>query len=361
MGFSHLIIAWYEENKRDLPWRHTSDPYRIWVSEIILQQTRVEQGLDYYHRFIGRFPDVQSLAIAEEEEIMKIWQGLGYYSRARNMHHAAKTILHENQSAFPASYDELRKMKGVGDYSASAISSIAFGESQPVVDGNVMRVVARYMGITEPVNTTAGRKKVKQILSEFIDPVQPGIFNQAVMELGALVCKPKQPLCMQCPVMQDCHAFLNKVTNQLPVLAKARLPKVRFFNYLIIISRKEQECYLWLKKRTDNDIWKNLYDFPLIESERALSLGEIMAGEQWKDIAGLHELSVEPEMETARHLLTHRELRVNFILVRSDDYHHPEYLKVSLNDLHKYPVPRLIENILKKIVSRPGIFFKFPD
>jgi A/G-specific adenine glycosylase len=252
-------------------------------------------------------------------------------------------------------------MKGVGDYSASAISSIAFGESHPVVDGNVMRVVARFAGIMEPVNTLTGRKRVKQILSKYIDHEKPGIFNQAVMELGALVCKPKQPLCAQCPVMQHCHAYLNKVTDQLPLLTRASLPKVRYFNYLVILSMQEHENFIWLKKRTGNDIWKNLYDFPLIESEMELSLEDIIAGKQWKNITGQHKLSFEPVMETARHLLTHRELRVNFIFIESKGYHHPEYIKVNVNDIHKYPVPRLIENYLKKIAGRPGIFIKFPD
>jgi len=361
MSFSHLIMQWYGENKRDLPWRHTNDPYRIWVSEVILQQTRVEQGLAYYHRFVERFPDVESLAKADEEEVIKIWQGLGYYSRARNMHQSARTIHHDNQSIFPASYDELIKIRGVGDYSASAISSIAYGEAHPVVDGNVLRVVARFEGIMEPVNTSAGRKKVKKLLSKYIDPAQPGIFNQAIMELGALVCKPKQPLCLQCPIQRNCYAFGKKLTGELPSLNKARPSKVRFFHYLVIYSHQEQEDYIWLKKRTGADIWKNLYDFPLIEAESELSMKEIELNQQWRDITGPYELSIDPVIETARHLLTHRELRVKFILMVSHDYYHPGYVKINLKDFHKYPVPRLIENFLKKVALRPGIFFKFPD
>ena len=361
MSFSYLIIRWYGENKRDLPWRHTNDPYRIWVSEVILQQTRVEQGLAYYHRFVERFPDVESLAKAEEEEVIKIWQGLGYYSRARNMHHSARTIYHDNQSKFPASYDELIKIRGVGDYSASAISSIVYGESQPVVDGNVLRVIARFEGIREPVNTSAGKKKVKQILTTYIDPLQPGNFNQAIMELGALICKPKQPLCLQCPIMQNCKAYLDQLTNELPVLTKARPSTVRFFNYLVILSQQDQENYIWLRKRTGNDIWKNLYDFPLIETNSELSPEELKTNKQWKEITGLHEFVIDPVRETARHNLTHRELMVKFILMSSNDFYHQEYLKVNINDFHKYPVPRLIENFLKKVALRPGIFFKFPD
>ncbi|MCU0371008.1 MAG: A/G-specific adenine glycosylase, partial [Bacteroidales bacterium] len=264
--FSHLIICWYEANKRDLPWRHTTDPYRIWVSEIILQQTRVGQGLSYYQRFIDRYPDVGSLAMAEEEDVMKLWQGLGYYSRARNMHQAAQIIAGSNQAGFPASYAELKKIKGVGDYTASAVSSIAYGEPQPVVDGNVLRVMARYAGIREPVNTTTAKKKVREILAGMIDPLKPGIFNQAVMELGAVICKPRQPLCGQCPVIQDCYAFRNKLTAELPVIKKVKDLSLRYFNYLVILNRQGKYNYTWLKKRTGNDIWKNLYDFPLIET-----------------------------------------------------------------------------------------------
>jgi A/G-specific adenine glycosylase len=361
MGFSHLIMQWYGENKRDLPWRHTNDPYRIWVSEVILQQTRVEQGLAYYHRFVERFPDVESLARAEEEEVMKLWQGLGYYSRARNMHYSARALYRENQSRFPASYDEIRRMRGVGDYSASAISSIAYGEVQPVVDGNVLRVVARFVGIYEPVNTPAVRKKVREILEKLIDTDQPGIFNQAIMELGALVCKPKQPLCLHCPVGQDCFAYRNELTRDLPVLTKARPLKIRYFHYLVIISNQEKEHFIWLRKRTGEDIWKNLYDFPLVEAESELSPEDLENNQQWKDISGSYNLTISPVVETARHLLSHRELRVKFILITSNDFNHPEYLKVKLAELHKYPIPRLIENYLKKVASRPGIFFKFPD
>jgi len=292
---------------------------------------------------------------------MKIWQGLGYYSRARNMHQSARTIFYDNQSGFPATYDELRQIRGVGDYSASAISSIAYGESHPVVDGNVLRVIARFEGIMDPVNTSAGRKKVKEILLRYIDPRQPGIFNQAIMELGALVCKPKQPLCLQCPIMQHCCAYRDELTTRLPILTKTRPVTVRFFHYLVILSSQNHENYIWLRKRTGNDIWKNLYDFPLVEAAGELSIAEIKMSRQWKDITGSHKYKISPVMETARHLLTHRELRVKFIFIISNDYDHPEYLKVNINDFHKYPVPRLIENFLKKVASRPGIFSKIPD
>jgi A/G-specific adenine glycosylase len=361
MDFSSYIIQWYEINKRDLPWRHINDPYLIWVSEIILQQTRVEQGLSYYRRFVEQFPDVRSLANAPEDEVMKMWQGLGYYSRARNMHLSARTICNENRAKFPASYDEIRRMKGVGDYSASAIASIAYGEPCPVVDGNVLRVIARHNGIKEPVNTSSGRKKVKDILIRLIDHEQPGTFNQAVMELGALVCRPKQPLCPECPVSRDCYAYLNQLTRELPNLNKAKPSKTRFFNYLVILSNEDGKHFTWLRKRTGDDIWKNLYDFPLIETDSELSTEDLKETIQWKEITGANEYALLTVTETFRHVLTHRELNVKFILLSMKNYFHPDYLKVNEIDIQKYPVPRLIEIFFKKVALRPGIFFKFPD
>jgi len=308
-----------------------------------------------------QFPDVETLAKAEEEDVIKVWQGLGYYSRARNMHQSAKTIYQDYQSIFPASYEEIKRLRGIGDYSASAISSIAYGEPRPVIDGNVMRVVARYAGISEAVNSVAGKKMIMEFLLRQIDHDKPGDFNQAVMELGALVCKPKQPLCIQCPVHSGCFAHANGLTAGLPVTIKPRSVTVRFFNYLVISERKEDDWYIWLKKRTGNDIWKNLYDFPLIETERELSVKELENSEDWKLIAGAHHLQVIQVMNNARYLLTHRELRVKFFIIHADDYFHKDFLKIRFSDHHKYPVPRLIENFLKKVDDQPGIFSKFPD
>jgi A/G-specific adenine glycosylase len=361
MDFSDDIIQWYKVNKRDLPWRHTNDPYRIWVSEIILQQTRVEQGLAYYNRFVERFPDIEALSNAEEDEVMKVWQGLGYYSRARNMHRSAKSIQNENQAKFPASYDEIMRMHGVGDYSASAIASIVYGESRPVVDGNVLRVISRYSGIYEPVNSPAGKKKVKYILAGFIDRRQPGDFNQAIMELGALVCKPKQPLCPECPLRQNCFACLNKQTAELPHIKKPKSFRTRFFNYLVIVSNEGNQNYLWLKKRTADDIWKNLYDFPLVETESGLSEKELKNTGQWQGIMGSNSYEFSSVSDNVRHKLSHQALWVKFINISSDNFHHPDYLKVNVLEVKYYAVPKPIENFLKKVDFRPGIFFKFPD
>lgn len=361
MGFSYLIMQWYAKNKRDLPWRQTNDPYHIWVSEIILQQTRVDQGIEYYHRFLEKFPDVESLALAEEEDVMKVWQGLGYYSRARNMHYSAKIIRQEHQSVFPVSYDEILRLKGIGDYSASAISSIVYGTPHPVIDGNVIRLVSRYGGIKEPVNSTAGKKKIKTFLDTEIDHGQPGIFNQAAMEMGALVCKPKLPLCAECPLRDNCIAFREGTVSQLPVINKPKKISVRNFNYIVIFSGKKENPELWIRKRTSTDIWKNLYDFPLIETEHEIQEDDLIRLEEWKFITGLYSLTIGQSITYPKYKLTHQELRVKFFFIYSADYFHKDFLKVKISDIHNFPVSRLIENFLKKVSTSPGIFSQIPD
>ena len=214
MKFTRILEQWYNKNKRDLPWRRTRNPYHIWVSEIILQQTRINQGLDYYLRFLQKFPDIQSLAEAGEIEVLKIWQGLGYYSRARNMHAAAKEIMNLHKGIFPETYEEIRKLKGIGDYTAAAIASIAYGIPAPVVDGNVLRLFARFFGIKEPVDTEKGKKAVLEIAKQVINPRNPGDFNQAIMEFGALQCKPL-PDCRTCPLNSGCVAFKQKIVNYI--------------------------------------------------------------------------------------------------------------------------------------------------
>jgi A/G-specific adenine glycosylase len=347
--FRYLIISWYRENKRDLPWRRTKDPYRIWVSEVILQQTRVEQGRSYYERFIERFPDLQALAAAEQEDVMKTWQGLGYYQRAKNMHQAAISLISERQTEMPASYDELIKLKGIGDYSASAISSIAYGEAKPVVDGNVLRVMARYEGIREPVSSSTVRNKIREILATCIDPDEPGDFNQALMELGAMVCKPKNPQCEICPLKAHCYAFRHGITADLPTVTKAKALRTRYMHYLVIIGGPENDRHIWLKKRTAKDIWQNLYDFPLIETDKVFTTNEMQASQQWKGIFGEKETKLLTDPVSYRHILSHQELRVIVVQVLADLEEHENFIKTKISYLHKYPVPRLIEKYLKKV------------
>lgn len=348
MNFSEKIIRWYRLNRRGLPWRETGDPYRIWVSEVILQQTRVAQGLEYYRSFILKFPDIESLASAGEDEVMKAWQGLGYYSRARHMHAAAKTIMDKFGGRFPGRYDQIRQLSGIGDYTAAAIASIAFGEPCPVVDGNVKRVMARYAGIYEPVSKAAGGKKVLAMMTDLMDRQKPGDFNEAVMELGALVCKPRRPLCTQCPLGDACHAFLTGSVDRLPVIFKNPPLKTRHFHYLSIVAEDEKGQYTWLRKRPGRDIWRNLYDFPLLEAGRELSLEELRHSEGWKAILNGNYAGI---VHRAVHNLTHQRLNIVFIRVRSPGFHSEDYQKVYWEDLHNYPVPRPIENYLKIVAT----------
>jgi A/G-specific adenine glycosylase len=258
------LIEWYSHNKRDLPWRNTQNSYNIWVSEIILQQTRVNQGPNYYYRFIDRYPDIESLANSNIDDLLKVWQGLGYYSRARNMHHTAQDIVNNYNGKFPSDYHELIKLKGIGDYTASAMASISFDQPTPVLDGNVFRVIARIFGISESTQSITSRKHFKKILHELIKNENPGIFNQAIMEFGALQCIPKNPDCKNCPLNSVCFAYNKNSVADFPAKKRKVKQKVRYFNYLYIIYND----FTFIEKRTKNDIWKLLYQFPLLETKK---------------------------------------------------------------------------------------------
>ena len=300
MNFTKILAKWYDKNKRDLPWRRTKDPYRIWVSEIILQQTRIEQGWDYYLRFLEKFPILRALASAEEEEVLKLWQGLGYYSRARNMHAAAKEIMNLHQGIFPKTYEEIRKLKGIGDYTAAAISSIAFGIPSPVVDGNVLRLFSRFFGIRDPVDTQKGKTTVLEKAKELISPEHPGDFNQAIMEFGALQCKPT-PDCKTCPLKPGCVAFQQNRIAEFPVKSKKQRQRTRYFHYLFIITGKGKKRSVFLKKRTGNDIWKNLFDFPLIETEKAVSHKKLILLKEWNDLFSGMKVTLLKESKIPAH------------------------------------------------------------
>ncbi len=361
MSFGYLIINWYRKNKRDLPWRKTADPYKIWVSEVILQQTRVEQGMSYYHNFTRLFPDAGSLANAPEDAVMKAWQGLGYYSRARHMHEAARKIRDEYGQGFPSTYEELLKMKGIGEYTAAAVSSIAFGEPRPVVDGNVMRVVARYAGIGSAVNTALGKKQIIDFLRSRIDPESPGDFNQAVMELGALICVPRNPRCRDCPVSADCFARIHGKIPELPVLVKAKSTVVIHLNYLVLNQKQDNQTFTFIKKRTGSGIWKNLYDFPLIETVQEIGPEKLSQHEDFVLLMEGSRFSPPREVFSFRHLLSHRELKVKFFTFDVDNFSCKTVLKVPPEELCNYPVPRPIEKFIKKNSDRPGIFSENPD
>ena len=345
MNFITEIIGWYQQNKRDLPWRNTSDPYIIWLSEIILQQTRVEQGMPYFHRFAERFPTVSDFAGADEEEILKLWQGLGYYSRGRNMHHTAQLVMEQHAGYFPRKYDELIKLKGVGEYTAAAISSFSSNEAKAVVDGNVFRLLSRYFGIHEPINSGKAKKIFTDLANEIIDKNQPGLSNQAIMEFGSLQCRPKNPLCESCVLRLSCQAYNEELTSTLPIKIKKVAVRNRFFNYVIAIKNKQ----ILFSKRTGDDIWQNLYEFPLIESAHAVSSNEILRSSEFQNLFG-ENARIRSEHGPVKHLLSHQRIQVRYIFIEDfDDLHLAQkpWFYADIEDIDKLPSPKVIFAFLK--------------
>lgn len=338
------LIAWYHKNGRDLPWRHTRDPFKIWLSEIILQQTRVEQGRPYYERFIDTFPDITSLARSKEEKVLKLWQGLGYYSRARNLHKAAKQLLSQHGGKFPATYDEIRALPGVGEYTAAAIGSFAFNLSYPVVDGNVYRFLSRLFGIDTPIDSTAGKKEFRALATELIKNAPPHDFNQAIMEFGALTCVPVNPDCESCPFKLECVARQRNTVAGLPVKAKKQKVRNRYFNYVVL----REGTGFYLKQRTGKDIWTNLWEFPLIESNKKIREEDLL--KLTGDFFPLRAVVFHSGSETTKHLLSHQTLHTRFFeftLKRKVGL--PDgWKKVSAATLKKYPLPKLIERYLAR-------------
>jgi len=343
MSFSKRLIYWYLQNKRELPWRETTNPYYIWMSEIILQQTKVNQGLPYYKKFIKTFPTIHDLAKAEEDVVLKLWQGLGYYSRARNLHFSAKHIVNQLNGKFPNTYKDLLKLKGVGDYTASAIASICFNESTAVVDGNVYRVLSRYFGIKTSINSTKGIKEFKQLAQELIDTKKPATFNQAIMEFGAIQCKPKNPDCNNCPLNNSCVALQKKLVKVLPVKDKKITIKKRYFNYLVIISQKNK---IVLKQRKLNDIWKGLYEFPLIETLKEIDLKHLLKENEYIRITNNNKNDISLyNTNSIVHKLSHQHIYCKFWIVNTEQ---KVAENILLNDLEEYPVPTLIHNFIEK-------------
>lgn len=341
MNFKGVIITWYGQNKRDLPWRATQNPYYIWLSEIMLQQTRVEQGLPYYLKFVEKYPSVFDLANASEEEILKLWQGLGYYSRARNLHETAKKVAFDLNGDFPNNYKELKKLKGIGDYTASAIASICFNEPEPVVDGNVYRVLARYFGVDTPINSTEGIKYFKSLAAELLDVKDPGTYNQAIMEFGAKQCKPQSPNCEICNLQQKCVAFLQDRVSELPVKLKKGKLKKRFFNYLVITDDKKTI----LQQRVKKDIWRNLYEFPLIETSAEINIEELETNDAFLKITKGHSYEVSLFNETSKvHKLSHQHIYTRFWIVTLQSVLEEG---ISVNKVTNYPVPVLIANFVE--------------
>ena len=344
MDFIHdTLINWFAENRRDLPWRHNPTPYQVWLSEIILQQTRVNQGWDYYLRFVEKWPTVNDLANATEEEVLKMWQGLGYYSRARNLHQCAKQIVEQHGGQFPADFEKLKQLKGIGDYTAAAIASIAFDLPHAVVDGNVYRVLSRLFDIDTPININEGQTVFAKIADDLLNREQPGLHNQAMMEFGALQCTPKNPNCLLCPLQAQCLAFANQTVMQRPVKLQKLKVTTRYFNYLIF--RIEGNVYL--HKRSGNDIWKNLYDFPCIESENPMTVEEVIASEKFQQLIENKSFTIIKTSPTFTHKLTHRTIIAQFIEIKLEE----KMLRIETNDLFlaretdlgNFPIPRLID------------------
>ncbi|MBL7873313.1 MAG: A/G-specific adenine glycosylase [Cyclobacteriaceae bacterium] len=344
--FSKNIIGWYELNKRSLPWRTTQDPYKIWLSEIILQQTRIAQGLPYYKTFEKNFPDVESLAAAKPDKVLRLWQGLGYYSRARNLHACAKQLVKTLNGKFPSSFEELKKLPGIGDYTAAAIASISFREPVAVVDGNVFRVLARVFGIDLDIASSEGKKYFLKKANELIPTDMPDIFNQAVMEFGALHCTPQNPKCESCPFERSCVANVMDLQKLLPVKTPKQKIRKRYFNYVVVNHRGK----LLMRKRVAGDIWSGLYDFYLIETKKSIKPYALLKQEKKLDKLVIEEISV-----LYKHILSHQHLITRFIKCSVKS---PEVLKPLMNEntlkfysiaqVEKLPKPILVNRFLKE-------------
>lgn len=337
-SFSSILLAWYDQHKRDLPWRNTRDPYLIWLSEIILQQTRVAQGLDYYLRFAERFPSPRALAEAAEDDVLKLWQGLGYYSRARNLHEAAKSM----NGVFPSTYEGVRALKGVGDYTAAAICSIAYSMPYAVLDGNVYRVLSRVYGIATPIDSVSGKKEFLALAQKMLDTRSPGDYNQAIMDFGATVCTPQSPACLTCPLAEQCTARLENRVEQLPVKGQKTKVSARYFHYIYV----EQGGDTWLHKRGAGDVWQNLYEPVLLETPEPRA--DISALPGYKKLFGRRTSSLVAA--PVKHVLSHRIIYADLYLVKlpSSLSVLPEFIRVPQDDVKKYAVSRLVQKLLEK-------------
>ncbi len=341
MAFSHKIIEWYQSNKREMPWRANQDPYRIWLSEVILQQTRVAQGLPYFEAFIEAYPTVSDLANASLDEVLKLWQGLGYYSRARNLHETAKTIKDKYSSTFPDNYRELIKLKGVGDYTASAIASICFNEACAVVDGNVYRVLARFFGVATPINSSQGQKEFKALAQACLYSKMAGTYNQALMEFGSLHCTPNKPDCIHCPLQQECFAYGSNRVADFPVKISKVSVKKQHYNFIVFLDSKKHTI---IEQRKGSGIWEGLYQFPLLETSQKANQKEVIAFAS----QSLHQEVKEEQISTWNtspwvHKLSHRHLITQFWIVSTE-----KHIKngCAWEELNTFAVPVLIANFI---------------
>ncbi|RCL69442.1 MAG: A/G-specific adenine glycosylase [Cryomorphaceae bacterium] len=337
LKFSEKLIEWYRVNKRNLPWRLTKQPYKIWVSEIILQQTRIEQGEKYYYAFLEKYPNISELAKTNDEELLKVWEGLGYYSRALNMLKASRVVLNNYKGIFPSNYDDLIKLPGIGDYTASAISSICNNEVQPVVDGNVFRFLSRMFKIDLPIDKLKTKTYFKKLGFKLIDVVNPGDFNQAMMDYGSMVCRPKKFQCHKCLFSSNCKAFNSNTVMLYPFKEKRIKIKHRFLNYIFIITNDRKTL---IKKRNGNGIWKNLYEFPLIETKKESSVNEIIKELDFKYLKFISEKKI-------KHKLTHQQLNISFFTFKVSNFDDD---LTDIKALSNYPFPRPINKFISELV-----------
>lgn len=336
-----IINIWYQKNKRDLPWRNTRNPYFIWLSEIILQQTRVNQGMAYYEKFIKTFPTILDLAKASEQEVLNNWQGLGYYSRARNLHKTAKIIEEKHKGAFPNTYKKIILLPGIGDYTASAISSFCFDEAQAVLDGNVFRVLSRIFNISTPIDSTSGKKEFRLLAQEFLDLSHPAVHNQAIMEFGALQCTPKSPNCETCPLLLHCEGRKEGKHLELPV--KAKKTKVRTRKMVFLLAHRKDEFVV--NKREKKDIWQHLYQFPLLDEV------ELESNKYQKAFEELLQTPLNhfSHHSNVKHLLSHQKLLIEFYTAEINEGLSPDFQLISDSDVENFPFPRPIEEFLKNL------------
>lgn len=348
MDFSNELILWYAKHKRDLPWRKTRNPYKIWLSEVILQQTRVDQGLSYYNSFVRAFPTIQDLAAAEEEVVLKLWQGLGYYSRARNLRSTAQLIVKNFQGRFPENYDELIRLKGIGPYTAAAIASFAFNKKHAVVDGNVYRVLSRVFGIEEPIDSINGKRTFSQLANELIPVHNPSQFNQAIMEFGALQCTPKQFDCVACCLLEMCQAAKSNNQLKLPVKQKKTKQRNRYFNYLFF----QYKGFTWIHRRDQGDIWQGLFEFPMLESDRLLTPNDVEFLDYIHTFVRFRKYQIKDIIDCTKHQLSHQVLHARFFLIHISTLPSKSEIKtwiqVPISNLDEYPWPRLIEKFFEK-------------
>lgn len=339
IDFQQLITDWYRQNKRELPWRNTKNAYHIWLSEIILQQTRVAQGTSYYIKFTEHYPTVFDLANAPENEILNDWQGLGYYSRARNLHFAAKQIVNEFNGVLPCNYNQIRSLKGIGDYTAAAIASFAFDLPHAVVDGNVYRVLSRFFDIDKAIDTNEGKKAFSELANQLIDKKNPALYNQAIMEFGALQCTPTNPNCEECPLTSKCLSFSNNTITLRPVKSKKIKIRNRYF-YFLIYSNKNQTI---IERREEKDIWQQLYQFPMIETEKEIKLNEIPKLLSLNIQKSLFKIS-----EPITHILSHQKLITRFLHFNSlPEKLSNNQINIKINEIQNFPIPRLIDRYLE--------------